>query len=252
MNASSRRQRQFSEHVPEKVRLSKLSGAPPLRPLCLAPPPKHDRHGGHASKAASPAATPVAARYRLRWAYQELELPAGTEFSVGRAPECLLRLTSSLVSRHHARFRYGSEGPVIEDLGSLNGVLVNQRKIDGPTLLRHGDTIDIGEEQLKLVDVDVVEASARQSTLRVGPRRPDGGARAASNLPPSLAELSQRERDVFALMVQGHSAQEMSARLRLGVSTVERHQNRIAKRLECDTRAELVTYAICAGLLRDI
>jgi DNA-binding CsgD family transcriptional regulator len=253
MNASSRRQRHFSEHVPEKVQLSKLSGAASLRPLSLAPQSSNDLHSGHRIKAAAPASTPVAARYRLRWGYQELEVPAGTEFSVGRAPECLLRLTSSLVSRHHARFRYGSDGPVIEDLGSLNGVLVNQRKIHMPTLLRHGDTIGIGEEQIKLVDVDVVEASARQSTLRVGPRRQDvSGASAASSLPPSLAALTQRERDVFALMVQGHSAEEMSARLRLSPRTVERHRRRVAERLECDTRAELVTYAICAGLLRNI
>lgn len=249
MNASSRRQRHFGEHVPEKAQLSTLSGLPSLRTLSLAPESSRDVQSGHRMKAAAP----VAARYRLRWAYQELEVPAGTEFSVGRASECLLRLTSSLVSRHHARFRYGSDGPVIEDLGSLNGVLVNQRKITMPTLLRHGDTIGIGDEQIQLVDVDVVEASARQSTLRVGPRRKKANdASGASNLSPSLSVLSQRERDVFALMVQGHSSQEMSERLRLSPSTIERHRSRISKRLACGTRAELVTYAISAGLLRKI
>lgn len=249
MTATSQRQSPLSEHVPPKASLSNLARARSPRSLALAPESSPDLESGHRIKARPP----VAVRYRLRWAYQELEVPAGTEFSVGRAPECLLRLTSTLVSRHHARFRYGSEGPVIEDLGSLNGVLVNQRKVSRPTLLRHGDTIDIGDEQIKLVDVDVVEASARQSTLRVGPRRRSAdGASAPPNAPPSLAALSQRERDVLALMVQGHSASEMSARLGLTATTIERHRARIAKRLDCGTRAELVTYAICAGLLRKL
>jgi DNA-binding CsgD family transcriptional regulator len=240
MTATSQRQRHFSTHLPPKVELSNLGRAPSYS-LSLAPEPIEPQ-SGHRIKAEPPAA----ARYCLRWADQELEVPAGTEFSVGRAPECLLRLGSNLVSRHHARFRYGSEGPVIEDLGSLNGVQVNQCKISAPTRLWHGDTIEIGDDQIKLVDVDVLEASARQSTLRVA------SDASASSLPPSLAELTRRERDVFSLMVQGHSSRQMAERLRLSPATIERHQSRIAKRLDCGTRAELVNYAICAGLLRQL
>ena len=246
MTASSPRQRHLSQHVPNRSQFSNLRLALSQRPAATAPPSSPELKSGHRLKAAPP----LAARYRLRWAYQELEVPAGTEFSIGRAPECLLRLTSTQVSRHHARFRHGSEGPSIEDLGSLNGVRVNQRKITGPTMLRHGDTIVIGDEQLRLVDVDVVEATARQSTLRVGPRRSSDDASDQANIPPSLSVLSAREREVFALMVQGHTPAEIATRLRLGVKTVERQHGRIAAKLECGSRAELVTYAICAGLLR--
>jgi pSer/pThr/pTyr-binding forkhead associated (FHA) protein len=248
MNASSPRKRHLSQHVPNRSQFSKLRLALSQRPVGMSPASSPELKSGHRLKAAPP----VSARYRLRWAYQELEVPAGTEFSIGRAPECLLRLTSTQVSRHHARFRHGSEGPSIEDLGSLNGVRVNQRKIAGVTALRHGDTIAIGDEELRLVDVDVVEATARQSTLRVGPHRSRDEGSNQANIPPSLSVLSAREREVFALMVQGHTPSEIALRLRLGVKTVERKRRRIADKLECGSRAELVTYAICAGLLRKL
>lgn len=248
MTASSQRQRHLSQHVPSRAQFSNLRMALSQRPAANAPESSRELKSSRRLEAAPP----VTARYCLRWAYQELEIPAGTEFSIGRAPACLLRLTSSQVSRHHARFCHGSDGPSIEDLGSLNGVLVNQRKITGPTLLRHGDTIGIGDEQIRLVDVDVVEATARQSTLRAGPRRSDDQASGEANIPPSLAVLSPRERDVFALMVQGHTHAEMAARLRLGVKTIERYRSQIAAKVECGSRAELVTYAICAGLLRQL
>jgi DNA-binding CsgD family transcriptional regulator len=53
-------------------------------------------------------------------------------------------------------------------------------------------------------------------------------------------------------MVQGYGAAEMAERLQLSLATIERHRSRVAKRLACGTRAELVTYAICAGLLRKL
>jgi DNA-binding CsgD family transcriptional regulator len=53
-------------------------------------------------------------------------------------------------------------------------------------------------------------------------------------------------------MVQGHTPSEIALRLRLGVKTVERKRRHIADKLECGSRAELVTYAICAGLLRQL
>src|SRR4051812_36600675 len=105
----------------------------------LANPPPYSHESGSRLKAYAP----VVALFRLRSEAQELDVPA-PELLVGRAADCGLRLASGLVSRHHARFRYCSEGLVVEDLGSRNGVLVNQARITAATLLQHGDTIRIG------------------------------------------------------------------------------------------------------------
>jgi pSer/pThr/pTyr-binding forkhead associated (FHA) protein len=70
---------------------------------------------------------------------------------IGRAEACDIVLSSALVSRQHARVRVSPEGVSIEDLGSRNGVLVNGIPIEEATQLTHGDTILLGDEQLKLV-----------------------------------------------------------------------------------------------------
>ena len=41
----------------------------------------------------------------------------------------------------------------------------------------------------------------------------------------------------------------MAGRLHVSVKTIETHRARIADKLECRTRAELVSYAISSGVL---
>jgi DNA-binding CsgD family transcriptional regulator len=194
----------------------------------------------------------VAQSFQLRWSGQKLDIPPGTEFSIGRAPECLLRLDSNLVSRHHARITHGEDGPFIEDLGSLNGVLINQQQIYSPTKLVHGDVICIGVEVVEFVNVDAIERTAHLSTLRTEPYHRGDSTEASppTSFVPPLEVLSPRERQVLELVVQGYTPREMSDTLNLSLKTVEAHRRRISDKLDCRTRAELVTYAICAGLLR--
>jgi two-component system response regulator NreC len=65
-----------------------------------------------------------------------------------------------------------------------------------------------------------------------------------------LAALSDREREVLDLVVFGHTQAEIAKRLSISVKTVETHRARIGEKLGCRTRAELVTYAVAAGVLR--
>jgi DNA-binding NarL/FixJ family response regulator len=63
------------------------------------------------------------------------------------------------------------------------------------------------------------------------------------------AGLSQREREVLALLAQGHTNQEIADRLYLSVKTIETYRSRITEKLGLRTRAELVRYALGVGLL---
>lgn len=65
--------------------------------------------------------------------------------SVGRHPEADIFLDDITVSRHHAKFVRSAGKLYLEDLGSLNGTYVNRTLLDGRTVLREGDEIQIGK-----------------------------------------------------------------------------------------------------------
>jgi DNA-binding NarL/FixJ family response regulator len=67
--------------------------------------------------------------------------------------------------------------------------------------------------------------------------------------PAGFASLSPREREVFTLLTQGHTNQEIANQLFLSVKTIETHRAHIADKLGLRTRAELVRYALDMGLL---
>jgi DNA-binding winged helix-turn-helix (wHTH) protein len=83
----------------------------------------------------------------LLWGQRIIGLLPGDNL-VGRSPECRVRIVSPKISRQHARLRVGSEGVVLEDLGSSNGTWWRGERVSGPVQLRDGDEIGVGEEIL--------------------------------------------------------------------------------------------------------
>lgn len=81
---------------------------------------------------------------------------AGRQYPLGHAPLTIGRqegndivLDDAQVSRRHARVELRGERAVIADLGSVNEVLVNGRRIDGSQPLWPGDRIEIGATTLR-------------------------------------------------------------------------------------------------------
>ena len=64
---------------------------------------------------------------------------------IGRDPAATIQLASTDVSRQHALLEVASDAITISDLGSKNGTLVNGSRIQGPTPLRKGDQIKLGD-----------------------------------------------------------------------------------------------------------
>ena len=208
--------------------------------------------GAHESGGRIKAVAPKATLFRLRCETKEVDV-VSPEWVVGRAVDCGLRLAGGLVSRYHARFRHCPEGLVLEDLGSRNGVLVNQIKITAATLLKHGDTIGIGLEVFELIDSQMVDRPAHLATLNpppmpAGESDVDGPELVTRSV--QLDGLTEREREVLELTALGFTRAEMGQRLHISVKTIETYRARLQEKLGCRTRAELVTYAIAAGLLR--
>jgi two-component system response regulator NreC len=63
--------------------------------------------------------------------------------------------------------------------------------------------------------------------------------------------LSERERAVVKLTAEGNTAQQAADILSLSPKTVETYRHRAMQKLGLTNRAELVRYALRAGLLTD-
>jgi two-component system, NarL family, response regulator NreC len=61
--------------------------------------------------------------------------------------------------------------------------------------------------------------------------------------------LSDREREVLRLLALGHTNQEIASMLYISVRTAETHRAHIMQKLRLTSRAELVRYALDAGLI---
>jgi len=75
---------------------------------------------------------------------QVVSLKQDKSITLGRDKACNVVLADVAASRRHAEIFPGPDGFYIHDLGSANGVIVNQMKIDNSYLLVHGDRIVIG------------------------------------------------------------------------------------------------------------
>lgn len=64
------------------------------------------------------------------------------------------------------------------------------------------------------------------------------------------AALSEREQDVLKLTAEGYSNREIGDRLYLSSKTVDTYRQRIMEKLNLHHRADLVHYALQAGLLK--
>jgi DNA-binding NarL/FixJ family response regulator len=79
---------------------------------------------------------------------------------------------------------------------------------------------------------------------------PDLGARLVTpNGSPALAPLSERERDIVHLLALGYTNQEIGKKLFISVRTVDTHRAHIMRKLELETRAELVMFALANGVI---
>ena len=62
--------------------------------------------------------------------------------------------------------------------------------------------------------------------------------------------LSEREREIFQLVAEGHSNKDIAGVLNISPGTVETHRARIMEKLDIHSVAEIVLYAVRKGIVR--
>lgn len=75
-----------------------------------------------------------------------------SEAVIGRGNDCDFQINDANISRRHAIVRRDWNEITVEDAGSKNGVVLNDRKIAKPTALRDADEILLGAVRLTFID----------------------------------------------------------------------------------------------------
>jgi pSer/pThr/pTyr-binding forkhead associated (FHA) protein len=110
---------------------------------------------------------------------QRIGIPDAQEIVIGREQGVEIALEDDLVSRRHAKVRRDWSGTHLEDLGSRNGVRVNQQRITTRKTLADRDEVEIGRVRLLYVDPDelgepsVVSIAERPRSNGVNAQAPD-------------------------------------------------------------------------------
>ena len=66
---------------------------------------------------------------------------------------------------------------------------------------------------------------------------------------PALESLSERERDIVHLLALGYTNQEIGRKLFISVRTVDTHRAHVMRKLQLESRAELVMFALANGVI---
>ncbi|RLB53444.1 MAG: hypothetical protein DRJ42_11935 [Deltaproteobacteria bacterium] len=199
------------------------------------------------------------ARWTIRYMGNAIPLSKG-DFVLGRGSECEVQIDDFQASRRHAVLHVDTDTVTIEDLESRNGVEVNGVRVDGTKALVHGDVIGIGKHEIHLVEEDERQRRATLTTVQSN----DDSDRLAEELAghldadtgvvpavSGLEKLSKREREVLRLAALGHTHKEIGQALGVTAKTVETYRSRINEKMRFSSRAELVRFALRAGLMDD-
>ncbi|MDI1460640.1 FtsK/SpoIIIE domain-containing protein [Catellatospora sp. KI3] len=140
-----------------------------------------------------------------------IPLPQEGTLSIGRGPECDIRLSGTAVSRRHAELLCGPSGVRLSDVGSANGTAVDGQKIVGPVDLAPGLRVQIGDHRLVLHDAALNSHPAarlvdlRDGTLRLDrqPRFPEPAVTTVLSAPKPFDGSARTPMAIGAMAVTG-------------------------------------------------
>lgn len=108
-----------------------------------------------------------------------------------------IELADPVVSRRHAEVFPGPAGFYIRDLGSSNGVMINQTRIDNPYHLSHGDRVSLGGCMLYFIDLRGASGTMVQAAEKSVNKRPVAivaGSVQSGALPRATEKMESRSR----------------------------------------------------------
>lgn len=87
----------------------------------------------------------------------------GEEVSFGREKDNTISYPDLSVSRHHFKIHQKKDKFVLEDLGSGNGTLLNNKKVKGTSPLKHNDNIQVGKSVIQFRMLNATDSVQQKS-----------------------------------------------------------------------------------------
>ena len=131
----------------------------------------------------------------------------GKRFVIGRADDCDLKPRSELISRYHCEIFLEDGEPFVRDMGSKNGVFLNEEQISDTRELKNGDKLMIGPLEFF---VNIIIDSKPQPPPKVKSVS-DAVARTVA-LQSENAQKNQEDSIADWLLSSGESGDEMETR----------------------------------------
>ena len=144
--------------------------------------------------------------------------------TVGRDPSCTIRIDSLYVSRQHARIERGPDGPMLIDLGSVNGSLLNGNRVEGSAPLQAGDVITLADATIECLAEEITDGTTRSLRRDMLQAQPE---------PPPPSDLLRVDAQAYEVWV-GDSQLErrLSAQEFELLKTLYEHRDRVCTRQE--------------------
>jgi DNA-binding CsgD family transcriptional regulator len=162
-------------------------------------------------------------------------LVAGERYRIGRSSSCAFVVGDLSVSRYHAEVTAHAEIVHVKDMGSRNGTFVNDVRIEEAEV-RPGQVVRFGSARFRLVSHEHADASDHQnsalSTFLISGAPPTQHA--------ALMQLSEAQKRVLDLLLDGKSEKEVAGRLDISRHTVHNHVKEIYKKMAVNSRPELL------------
>jgi len=99
-------------------------------------------------------------KFWIEYRGHKIELRPGNTL-IGRSAACQVVLDDGLVSRRHAQITADKRAAVLEDFGSVNGVFVNNVRVQGSRPLKDGDVVRMGKQEftVRSLVIDLMDST---------------------------------------------------------------------------------------------
>ncbi len=125
-------------------------------------------------------------------------------------------------------------------------------------VITEGDNTPFTQAGIRTIDATASESAIVRQILHIHqaghpsgrhPHEVEHKGRVASDNSSEVALLSQREKEVLALLVQGYINKEIADKLNISLTTVIFHRNNISEKLKTRSLGRLTIYAVLNNIV---